>query len=567
MTKTVIEVKNLSKKFSINPVKSDSALATVLSMLKGKESKELRVLDNISFDVKSGEIFGIIGKNGCGKSTLLSILAGILYPDSGEAKVNGEITYVAGLGQGLQQKLTMRDNIYLIGSLMGISRKNIKAKFDEIVEFSGLRDFVDTPVQQFSSGMTTRLNFSITISFLQHKNPEILLLDEVFGAGGDMEFQKKAIEKMEELISGGATVILVSHGLDIIKKYCNRAILIENGTIAKNGSPEEVIDTYLNKNKFIILKGEAGLGNRIFAFLEALCLSKITGRELIVDWRDGTYSENNQNSYYSLFEPFQKNTPILDLSKIKSVYPKIWENNTDRSLNFIANEFKKNLKYCHYGDEMKKKFSFNPLEPDRGEEAVIFFDYYFNFGLLKNKISSLPKNWQPAEERKLLKYLTKNYLILKPEIREKIDLFKKTNFKKSTIGIHIRWTDNINNKLCYIPLKEHEEKIDRILDNYKDYNIFLSTDNPEIEKRYSEKYKNLIVTKKYFPSKQNNSIHHSMECKNKSEMAKEAIIDLYLLSECDSLIYSSKSSFGKLASILSDANEKYLYDLENLQIK
>ena len=139
----------------------------------------------------------------------------------------------------------MRNNIYLIGSIMGLSRKEVKKRFQEIVSFAELEDFVDTKVYQFSYGMLNRLCFSTTIHFLKHKNPDILLLDEVFGSGGDLSFQNKAIAKIEEFIKGGAAVILVSHNLHLIKKYCSRVILLENGKIKKEGYPNETIDEYI----------------------------------------------------------------------------------------------------------------------------------------------------------------------------------------------------------------------------------------------------------------------------------------------------------------------------------
>ena len=214
-------------------------------MVSGKsEKKDIEVFENISFDVYAGEVLGIIGKNGCGKSTLLRLIAGVYESDSGEIKTNGRVVYLTGMSQGSSPKLTMRENIYLMGSVMGLSQGDIKKRFNEIVEFSGLRDFVDMKVYQFSTGMLSRLNFSIIIHCVKHQNPDILLLDEVLSAGGDIEFQEKATEKMEELIKGGATVILVSHSLDIINKYCDRAILLDKGKVVSSGIPTDVTNFY-----------------------------------------------------------------------------------------------------------------------------------------------------------------------------------------------------------------------------------------------------------------------------------------------------------------------------------
>ena len=244
-----ITVDNVSKKFSIGFKEKKGLLARVLEFVSGvySEKKELAVLQNVSFEVKEGEVAGLIGKNGSGKTTLLRIIAGIYQPDLGNVKTNGKVVYLSGLGQGLSPKLTMRENIFLMGSIMGLGQNDIKKRFNQIVEFSGLKDFTDTKVLQFSSGMVTRLNFSVTINCLEHHKPEILLLDEVFNAGGDLDFQSKGIEKMEELIKGGATVIMASHNLEIIKKYCNKAILLKNGQAIKIGPSEEVVGEYIKK--------------------------------------------------------------------------------------------------------------------------------------------------------------------------------------------------------------------------------------------------------------------------------------------------------------------------------
>lgn len=244
-----ISVQNVSKHFKIGFHKNDNALSRLLSLLLGRESKKpITVLDTISLEVFSGENVGIIGNNGSGKSTLLRTIAGIYYPDQGSIENNGEVIYINGFGLGLKQRLSMRDNIYLIGSIMGLSHKEVKKRFQDIVSFAELEDFIDTKVYQFSYGMLSRLCFSATIHCLEHKNPDIILLDEVFGTGGDLAFQNKAIAKMEEFIKGGAAVILVSHDLEIIKKYCHRVIWLKNGQIVKEGIPQEIVEDYINDN-------------------------------------------------------------------------------------------------------------------------------------------------------------------------------------------------------------------------------------------------------------------------------------------------------------------------------
>jgi ABC-type polysaccharide/polyol phosphate transport system ATPase subunit len=244
-----ILLENVTKKFTRKIKKENQLFLSHLVHFFSKKNDglEFEVLKSVSFSVSAKEVLGVIGKNGSGKSTLLKIIAGIYNSDSGVIKTNGSLIYVTGFGQGLRAKLTMKENIYLLGAVMGLSKKEIDGKMDEIVEFSGLRDYLYTPVFQFSSGMVSRLSFSISIHCLEHHNSDILLFDEVFSAGGDIDFQDKGVKKMEDLIKNGAAVILVSHSMETIQKYCNKAILLEKGKISFMGDPEETIKKYLNK--------------------------------------------------------------------------------------------------------------------------------------------------------------------------------------------------------------------------------------------------------------------------------------------------------------------------------
>ncbi|MBM3247538.1 ABC transporter ATP-binding protein [Candidatus Pacearchaeota archaeon] len=240
----ILEAREIVKEFSIE-TKSQSLLAKILKeILTKSQKKKIRVIDKVNLDLRKGELLGIIGRNGSGKSTLLKILAGIYYPGEGSIKCKKEPLYLSGWGQGLQQRLSVKDNIFLLGSINGLSQRDIRKKFREIIDFAGLRDFVEAKVEHLSSGMITRLTFSIGIHCLEHKKPELLLLDEVFGAGGDLEFQRKALEKTEALIKTGITIILVTHNLDLIQKYCNRCIWLENGRIKMQGEPEKVVEDY-----------------------------------------------------------------------------------------------------------------------------------------------------------------------------------------------------------------------------------------------------------------------------------------------------------------------------------
>ena len=241
---TRIELINVSKKFNINYQKNQTALARLLSFFTGENKRNFWALDNISFKVKAGENLGIIGKNGSGKSTLLRAIAEVYQVDEGHIWTNGRLVYLTGFGHGLQPKLTMKENIFLVGSIMGLGQPDIKERFDEIVEFAGLRDYVNTKLFKFSTGMQTRLASSIGLHCVAHRKPDILLVDEVIGGGADKDYQEKSLKKMEELLKGGSTVVLVSHNLDAIKNYCNRVIWLEDGKVKMEGKPEEVIEAY-----------------------------------------------------------------------------------------------------------------------------------------------------------------------------------------------------------------------------------------------------------------------------------------------------------------------------------
>lgn len=238
-TKRIL-VENVSKKFKIGFRRRQGTLARIISLFSGRESKkEITALKDLSISFNAGELIGIIGANGCGKSTLLRVIAGIYRPDSGKIKINGKIISLINLGAGMQERLSMRDNIFLCCSLFDLGRDLIKKRFDSIVHFAELEEYVDTKLYQFSEGMKQRLAFAIAM----HCNPEILILDEVFEVG-DEEFRKKSQSKIEDIIARGATVILVSHDLSIIRKHCDTAILMDKGNILASGNPEKILRDY-----------------------------------------------------------------------------------------------------------------------------------------------------------------------------------------------------------------------------------------------------------------------------------------------------------------------------------
>ena len=241
-----ISLTNVSKKFNLNLRRNKGALEKVIYFISKKQPKEdFWVLRDISFDVQSGKNLGIIGKNGSGKSTLLRIIAGIYSPDQGNLKTQGEVVYVTGFGYGLKPKLTMRENIFLSGSVMGLSQAAIREKFEEVVEFSGLESYLDVKLHKFSSGMGVRLASSIGLHCVSYKNPDVLLIDEVLGTGADIDFQNKASQKIEQLLKGKASVIFVSHNLNAVKKYCNEVLWLDKGKIVAKGDPEQMCQKYL----------------------------------------------------------------------------------------------------------------------------------------------------------------------------------------------------------------------------------------------------------------------------------------------------------------------------------
>jgi lipopolysaccharide transport system ATP-binding protein len=204
-------------------------------------NKEFWVIKDVSFEVEKGEVLGIIGSNGAGKSTILKLLSRIIVPNKGALEITGRLSALIEVTAGFHPELTGRENVYLNGTILGMRRKEIDSKFDEIVEFSGVSEFIDTPVKRYSSGMYARLGFSVAA----HMNPDVMLVDEVL-AVGDMSFQAKCSQKMRALIKQGTTIVLVSHNLSLIQNMCKRVILLNKGEVLKIGLPEEVVPYYKN---------------------------------------------------------------------------------------------------------------------------------------------------------------------------------------------------------------------------------------------------------------------------------------------------------------------------------
>ena len=243
----MITLDNIGMKYNLGIERDNSFKQMFINILSGKRRKARKkkednyfwALKDVSFHVEKGEVVGLIGSNGAGKSTLLKVVSGVMKPTKGKLTVNGQISPMIELGAGFDPELTARENIFLNGAVLGYTKKFIQDKFEEIVEFSELRDFLDVPIKNFSSGMTAKLAFSIATIV----DPEILIVDEILSVG-DIKFQEKSKKKMMELIQGGTTVLYVSHSLDSIRELCTKVVWIEHGVVQKVGDTKKVCDAY-----------------------------------------------------------------------------------------------------------------------------------------------------------------------------------------------------------------------------------------------------------------------------------------------------------------------------------
>jgi ABC-type polysaccharide/polyol phosphate transport system ATPase subunit len=252
ITKNILEVQGVFKKFRrgelFNTLR-DLVPNLAIGLVSRKRYREANqsdfwALQDVSFSVERGEAFGIIGANGAGKSTILKLLTGIMRPSKGSIRVSGRVSALIEVSAGFHQDLTGRENIYLNGAILGMTREEICKRFDQIVEFSGLEEFIDTPVKRYSSGMYARLGFSVAA----HVDPDVLLVDEVLSVG-DYIFQRKCVEHMNSVISSGATVIFVSHNLRAVANLCRRSLLLEKGQVQMIGPTAEIIRNYYNRGQ------------------------------------------------------------------------------------------------------------------------------------------------------------------------------------------------------------------------------------------------------------------------------------------------------------------------------
>lgn len=241
--KPMVEVNGLGIRFNLAKERVDSLKEYFLKFTKGAlHFEEFWALRNVSLTIEKGDFYGLVGINGSGKSTLLKTVAGVFKPTEGSVKVNGTIAPLIELGAGFDMDLTARENIFLNGAVLGFSKDHMMEKFDDIVNFSELHDFLDVPLKNYSSGMVARIAFAIATA----TKPDILIADEIL-AVGDYAFQEKCEQRMKELLDGGTTVIFVSHSIDQVKRMCNKATWLEKGKVIMTGDAETVCDAYSQK--------------------------------------------------------------------------------------------------------------------------------------------------------------------------------------------------------------------------------------------------------------------------------------------------------------------------------
>jgi ABC-type polysaccharide/polyol phosphate transport system ATPase subunit len=280
--------------------------------LSEKDKREFWALRDISFEVERGEALGIIGHNGAGKSTILKILSRIMKPTKGNMVVNGRLSALIEVSAGFHQDLTGRENIYLNGTILGMTKSEIESKLDQIIAFSGLEEFIDTPVKRYSSGMYARLGFSVAA----HVDPDVLIVDEVLSVG-DYVFQQKCFDRMREVITGGATVLFVSHNLKSVAEFCRRSLLLEHGQMVTIGPTQGVISSYLGRSRSEHLKAadskSVGISKVTVRSVAGECLRFQSGEKAWIDIELTAYQRCSKLSV-SLYVTDEQYQSIFDTS-------------------------------------------------------------------------------------------------------------------------------------------------------------------------------------------------------------------------------------------------------------
>lgn len=319
MSKPIIEVINISKKYTIGRQSADlrETLKDFFSASKNYKP-EIWALKDINFTVEEGEVVGLIGPNGSGKSTLLKILSRITYPTTGKAILRGRVSSLLEVGTGFHPELTGRENIFLNGSILGMKMAEIRKKFDEIVDFSGIEQFIDTPVKHYSSGMYVRLAFSVAA----HLEPEILLVDEVLSVG-DLEFRQKSMGKMNDVAKQGRTVIFVSHNIDAVQSICSSGLLLDFGKLRKQGDIVDVIDKYKNTVRLPVNELNIDTGNA----------------DLVLESFEIYDSAENKSNVLSSGEDIRIAIKINSVYKVERVNLRIEFKDEEGKFLFICNNF------------------------------------------------------------------------------------------------------------------------------------------------------------------------------------------------------------------------------------
>ena len=355
MSNTVLKIENVSKQYRLGLIGTGTISHDInrwLHKIRGKEDPYIKIgelnnrkisggeyvwaLRNINIDVNKGDILGLIGKNGAGKSTLLKLLSQVTNPTIGSIKVKGRIASLLEIGTGFHPELTGRENIFLNGAILGMKKSDIVGKLDEIIDFSGVSKYIDTPVKRYSSGMMVRLGFAVAA----HLDPEILVVDEVL-AVGDAEFQKKCLGKMKDVASEGRTVIFVSHNMSSIRNLCSKGIVLENGNVSFTGKTHEAISFYLNKKK----KDDLKISHNINPNLS----TNNTGEAKFKT----AFITNTKNEYPVVRLSYQEKFKII--SSIDIFKP---IKNISISIN-ILNEYGETVAYAYYANN-RKLLEFNP---------------------------------------------------------------------------------------------------------------------------------------------------------------------------------------------------------------
>lgn len=380
-----IRVNGVSKAFKLPHEKQSSLKSLFVSMFHGKRTYERQqVLNEISFEIKKGEFFGIVGRNGSGKSTLLKLISQIYTPDEGAIEVNGKLTPFIELGVGFNPELTGRENVFLNGALLGFSREDMTSMYDEIVEFAELEKFMDQKLKNYSSGMQVRLAFSIAI----RANTEILVLDEVL-AVGDEAFQRKCNEYFKSLKGSGKTVVLVTHSMDAVRKFCDRAVLIRGGQVVIDGLPEDVANQYTEDNFSEIESNEKmnrniGLSDQVPLF-KVIPVSKrvlAAGEEMIFEIKYKITDDTPVHIAFSIRDDSRGGIVMANRSEaiaghgthtLKYVFPTDLYSNTDFSVVAVMDEkdtlnriaFTNETNSCQFA--IRNKFVFGSLLQPIGE--------------------------------------------------------------------------------------------------------------------------------------------------------------------------------------------------------